>query len=280
VLCQSADSISSDKKLEKELKVSIFERRKSSVHPTDLGNKIIAQAKITLAEANVIKELASADKDQLNSALKVGAINTIGPYLFPQMVYKMRAIAPKMPLYIEENYTKKLRQKLIDGDLDAIIVALPFDEVDLVTSPLYREDFFMLLHPEHPWCSKQTIPTAALADTKLLLLGEGHCFREQILESCLSLQQVSKQQNRSTEGSSLETIRMMVASGLGSSVVPHSAAQLGRANDDLKTLPFSEPVPFRTVALVWRASFSRVNAIHTLLEALNAVQAEMKINAS
>jgi LysR family hydrogen peroxide-inducible transcriptional activator len=280
VLCQSADSISSDKKLEKELKVSIFERRKSSVHPTDLGNKIIAQAKITLAEANVIKELASADKDQLNSALKVGAINTIGPYLFPQMVYKMRAIAPKMPLYIEENYTKKLRQKLIDGDLDAIIVALPFDEVDLVTSPLYREDFFMLLHPEHPWCSKQTIPTAALADTKLLLLGEGHCFSEQILESCLSLQQVSKQQNRSTEGSSLETIRMMVASGLGSSVVPHSAAQLGRANDDLKTLPFSEPVPFRTVALVWRDSFSRVNAIHTLLEALNAVQAEMKINAS
>ena len=268
------------KKLEQELNVSIFERRKSSVHTTELGDKIIAQAKVTLAQAKLIKEIASADKDQLNSPLKVGAIHTVGPYLFPQLVHEMRALTPEMPLYIEENYTKNLRQKLIQGDLDAIIVALPFEEVDVVTRHLYSEDFLMLLHSEHPWCAKQEISASALADTKLLLLGEGHCFREQILESCQSLQQVLKQQEGTTEGSSLETIRLMVASGLGSSVIPQSAAQLGGGYNNLKTIAFSEPVPGRTVVLAWRASFPRMNAINCLLKALNTTQTSVKSNAS
>jgi LysR family hydrogen peroxide-inducible transcriptional activator len=256
------------KKLEEELKVTIFERRKSGVSPTDIGKKIIAQAKVTLQQADIIKELALVDKDQLSSPLKVGAIHTIGPYLYPKLVHRMRSSAPQMPLYIEENFTAKLREKLTRGDLDAIIIALPFDERDVVTRTLYQEDFLMLLHPEHEWSLKSEISASALSETELLLLGEGHCFRDQILESCVSLQHALNQQHKATEGSSLETIRMMVASGLGSSVVPKSAAQAIKYTDNLITIPFSKPAPGRVVALAWRASFPRTKAIDCLIEAI------------
>lgn len=266
------------KKLEGELNVTIFERAKSNVSTTDIGKKIIAQAQRTLQQAEQIKELAAYDKDQLQAPLKVGAIHTIGPYLFPQMVHQLRLSTPQMPLYIEENYTEKLREKLVQGELDAILVALPFKQVDVVTRSLYREDFLMLLHPTHPWCQKSEIAASSLAKTELLLLGEGHCFRDQILESCLSLQQALTQQHRATEGSSLETIRMMVASGLGSSVIPQRAAQSSRNNQHLVTLPFSEPVPGRTVALAWRASFPRTVAIERLLDALQAISKDGMAN--
>lgn len=267
------------KKLEQELTVVIFERHKSSVTTTDIGKKIIAQAKITLQQAQLIKELAECDKDQLSTPLKVGAIHTIGPYLFPQLVHQLRLSTPKMALYIEENYTAKLKAKLIEGELDAILVALPFDEPEIVTTPLYSEDFLMLLHPSHPWCKKSSISASSLADTELLLLGEGHCFRDQVLESCLSLAQALNQQHKAREGSSLETIRMMVASGLGSSVVPHSAANSSQRSDQLVTLPFSDPIPGRTVALAWRVSFPRTKAIDCLLAALKDIASTGKLNA-
>ena len=201
----------------------------------------------------------------------MGAIHTIGPYIFPELVHQLRLSTPKMALYIEENYTSKLKEKLLEGKLDAIIVALPFEEPDIVTTPLYWEDFLMLLHSSHAWCEKSEISTASLVDTELLLLGEGHCFRDQVLESCVSLAQAINQQHQAREGSSLETIRMMVASGLGSSVVPRCAANNGQGNDQLVTLPFSDPVPGRTVALAWRVSFPRTKAIDCLLSALKAI---------
>ena len=256
------------KKLESELNVAIFERAKNSVKVTAIGDKIISQAKLTLTQAAVIKELAEADKGQLNTPLRVGAIHTIGPYVFPDLVRKMQTSAPGMPLYIEENYTKNLQHKLLEGELDAILIALPFEIPDIVTTKLYHEDFLMLLHPDHPWCNKPQIAAASLAETELLLLGKGHCFRDQVLESCRTLQQVLAEQHQATEGSSLETIRLMVASGLGSSVIPRSAAQSAHNMDHLITLPFSEPVPGRTVALAWRASFPRRKAIDCLLQAL------------
>lgn len=256
------------KKLEEELNTAIFERSKSTVRLTDVGEKIVRQAKTVLQQTEVIKELALENKDQLNSPLKVGAIHTIGPYLFPDLVHTMRQLAPQMPLYIEENFTAKLREKLIEGVLDAIVIALPFNEPDVVTMPLYDEDFLMLLNSDHEWCDKQEIKAADLADTELLLLGEGHCFRDQVLKSCGSLQQIINQQDKTTEGSSLETIRMMVASGLGSSVVPQSAAKDSYSHERLRVKPFSQPRPGRTVALAWRASFPRTNAINCLMDAL------------
>ena len=258
------------KRLESELDVAIFERRKNGVLVTDLGHKIIEQARKALFQADRVKELAENDKDQLVSPLRVGAIHTVGPYIFPELVRQLRQSAAQMPLYIEENLTVNLRAKLLNAELDAVIVALPFDEPDVVTTPLYKEEFLMLLNQEHPWCEQKTIDAQLLTQTELLLLGEGHCFRDQILESCLSLQQALNNQHHSTEGSSLETIRMMVASGLGSSVIPATAAGQNRHNQSLVTVPFSTPVPSRTIALAWRASFPRTKAIDYLLQALKA----------
>lgn len=264
------------KKLEEELGVAIFERRKNGVVTTDIGNRIIEQARKTLSQAEIVKELADSDKNQLNSPLKVGAIHTVGPYIFPALVKQLRDIAPQMPLYIEENMTVNLRAKLLSAELDAVIVALPFSEPDVVTTPLYREDFLMLLNRSHAWSEKASIDASALSETELLLLGEGHCFRDQILDSCLSLKQALNTQQHSTEGSSIETIRMMVATGLGSSVIPASAAYYNGTNKELVTLPFSEPTPSRTIALAWRASFPRAKAVDHLLQALKTTHSEMQ----
>ena len=254
------------KKLEGELNVALFERSKSAVSPTPLGEKIIQQAIKVLSEANTLKELAEAGKDQLSSPLKVGAIFTIGPYLFPHLVPQTYQKAPQMSLFIEESYTSVLRRQLREGDLDAIIIALPFNEPDVMTRPLYDEPFVVVMPKDHKLTKLKSIQAEMLPDQDLLLLGEGHCFRDQVLELCPALSQ--QQNNRVgsvTQGSSLETLKYMVATGLGITVLPESA--VGNLDSNLiTTRPFASPAPFRTVALAWRASFPRGKAIDLLLD--------------
>ncbi|SIS42126.1 hydrogen peroxide-inducible genes activator [Neptunomonas antarctica] len=257
------------KKLEEELGVALFERSKNAVRITDVGKQVVEQARKVLQQAEAIKDLAQVGKDQLRTPLRVGAIYTIGPYLFPRLVPEVQELAPNMPLYIEENFTARLREKLRNGELDAIIIALPFDEPDVVARVLYDEPFVMLLPKQHPWCEHKTIDATNLSSIELLLLGEGHCFRDQVLESCPTLQQAIQHQNTVTEGSSLETIRMMVASGLGSSVLPMSATQGFYQSDLVVTKPFKAPQPTRTVAVAWRASFPRPKAIDVLVDAIS-----------
>ncbi|WP_313395881.1 LysR substrate-binding domain-containing protein, partial [Pseudomonas sp.] len=204
------------KKLEDELGVLIFERSKSAVRLTPVGESIVAQAQKVLEQAQGIRELAQAGKNQLTAPLKVGAIYTVGPYLFPHLIPQLHRVAPQMPLYIEENFTHVLREKLRNGELDAVIIALPFNEADVLTLPLYDEPFCALMPADHPWTAKKTIDTAMLNDKSLLLLGEGHCFRDQVLEACPTLNKGGEGSKHTTvESSSLETIRHMVASGLG-----------------------------------------------------------------
>lgn len=257
------------KKLEEELEVALFERSKSSVTLTPLGERIVAQAQKVLEEARTIKDIASFGRDQLSSPLKIGAIYTIGPYLFPHLVPHIHREAPAMPLYLEESYTAVLRRQLRDGELDAIIVALPFTESDVVTRPLFDENFVVVLPLNHRWNKLKAIDPSQLAEEELLLLGEGHCFRDQVLSQCPNLaQKYHSKMSGMLEGSSLETLKHMVATGLGITVLPESAI----SNLDLNlvaTKPFKSPVPYRTMALAWRASFPRGQAIDLLI---NAVQ--------
>jgi len=254
------------KKLEGELNIAIFERSKSAVSPTPLGEKIVQQAEKILTEARTLKELADAGTDQLNSPLKVGAIFTIGPYLFPHLVPETFQQAPEMSLFIEESYTAVLRRQLREGELDAIIIALPFNEPDVMVRALYDEPFVVVMPKDHELAQLSHIKAEMLPDQDLLLLGEGHCFRDQVLELCPALsQQQSGRLGSVTQGSSLETLKYMVATGLGITVLPESAV----GNLDSKritTRPFAGPAPFRTVALAWRASFPRGQAIDLLLD--------------
>ncbi|XKG99899.1 hydrogen peroxide-inducible genes activator [Marinobacter nauticus] len=259
------------KKLEDELGIPLFERSKSSIRVTETGQRIIEQAQRVLDQVGVIRDMAQDGKNQLNSPLKVGAIYTIGPYLFPHLLPELRRAAPEMPLYIEENYTANLRQKLRHSELDAIIVALPFDEPEVVTLPLYDEPFVVLLPADHPLTEKDQVTPEEMAKEQLLLLGPGHCFRDQVLESCPPLvEAITKRADAGrpelvTEGSSLETIRHMVASGLGITVLPLSAATAMKYQEDILAVrPFAPPVPFRTVALAWRVTFPRPKAIDVL----------------
>ncbi|WP_438765438.1 LysR substrate-binding domain-containing protein [Kushneria sp. TE3] len=263
------------KKLEEELGVALFERSKSTVQVTPLGEKIVEQASRVLEQAGAIKELANEGKDQLSSPLRVGAIHTIGPYLFPHLIPRLSEEAPQMPLYIEENLTGELRRKLRSGELDVIIVALPFAEPDVLTKSLYDEPFEVLMPAGHAWLAKKEIDREILYDEKMLMLGEGHCFRDQVLEACPTIKDHVHQPGNTliAEGGSLETIRHMVASGLGITVVPRSATgSVHYANGLLETRPFSDPAPYRTVALAWRASFPRPKAIDSITRAIKACQ--------
>lgn len=264
------------KKLEDELGVTLFERSKSSIRVTETGQLIIEQAQRVLDQVGVIRDMAQDGKNQLNSPLKVGAIYTIGPYLFPHLLPELRRAAPEMPLYIEENYTASLRRKLRQSELDAIIIALPFEEPEVLTLPIYDEPFVVLLPAGHPLTEKDELTADELAHEQLLLLGPGHCFRDQVLDSCPLLVETMSRRAGSTspalvtEGSSLETIRHMVASGLGITVLPLSATTGMQYQENLLAVrPFVAPVPFRTVALAWRVTFPRPKAIDVLSLAAN-----------
>jgi LysR family transcriptional regulator, hydrogen peroxide-inducible genes activator len=262
------------KKLEDELGVALFERTKSRVQPTPIGAQIVHQANVVLEQTATIKDMADAGKDQLSSPLAVGAIFTVGPYLLPQFIPHLQNVASKMPLYVEDGYTHTLRKKLRNGELDVIIVALPFSEPDVVTQALYDEPFVVLMPHNHPLTANTNIDPAELSDQKMLLLGEGHCFRDQVLTTCPNIHPTEDNTSNgnvrtAAEGSSLETLRHMVASGLGITVLPESAAVSNIYSSSLLTTrPFKTPAPNRTVALAWRASFPRHKAIDALRNAI------------
>ncbi len=271
------------KKLEDELNVALFERSRNQVQATPLGLKIIEQAQTVLEQANRIRELADHGKDPLGSRLSIGAIFTVGPYLFPCFIPELHRLAPSMPLYIEESYTAVLREKLRSSELDAIVIALPFTEPDVVTQSLYDEPFVVVMPGCHPLAKLDSIPQKKLAQETVLLLGEGHCFRDQVLNACpalrTSLNNADAQLQSVVEGSSLETLKHMVASQLGITVLPLSAAQILPYGDGvLAVRPFADPQPRRTVALAWRASFPRHQAIDVVSQAVRQC-APMKTDA-
>jgi|TARA_B110000977_G_scaffold201841_1_gene299180 LysR family hydrogen peroxide-inducible transcriptional activator len=257
------------KKLETELSVELFERSKNRVFITPLGEKIIAQSHLVLEEVEKIKDVASAGKDQLATPLHVGAIFTIGPYLFPHFIPNLQEFVPQMPLIVEEGFTSTLRERLRCGVLDVIIVALPFDAPDVVVQPLYSEPFVLLLPKTHPLAKQASIKSTDLDNENVLLLGEGHCFGDQVRLALPNLNKHPGKIRTESEGSSLETLRHMVASGLGITILPFSAATgSGYSDSFLTTRPFEELSLRRSTALAWRASFPRHKAIDALREAI------------
>lgn len=275
------------KKIEEELDVKLFERSANEVTVTPLGEEIVRQAQAVLEQAASIKEIAKRGKDPLSGPLKLGVIYTIGPYLLPDLVRQMITHTPQMPLVLQENFTVKLLEMLRTGEIDCAILAEPFPDTGLAVAPLYDEPFYAAVPVHHALAQRAAITSEELKQETMLLLGAGHCFRDHVLEACPEFARYASNAEgirKSFEGSSLETIKHMVAAGMGVTLVPRSsipAAALAPqvkvkgtpAQDSFITyLPFEGTPPMRRVVLVWRRSFTRYEAIATLRNAIYACE--------
>ena len=255
------------KKLETELNVVIFERSRSDVSMTEIGEKIVEQAEKVLEETARIKQLAELGKNQLKGVLKLGLIHSIGPYLLPEIIPILRKTAPDMPLEVEENLTANLEMQLKNGVIDAAIIALPFDVAGLQYKALYDEDFDVVVPSSHHWAKRKYINPSELSDEKVLLLNSGHCFSNQVTQACPQL----SRKGEILQGNSLETIRNMVASNLGITVLPCSATAERYNNPLIKVIPFAAPAPTRRIAIAWRKSFVRLEAVEKIAESIKAI---------
>ena len=282
------------KKLEDELEVRLFERSANEVTVTPLGEEIVRQAQSVLEQAANIKVIAKRGKDPLDGALRLGVIYTIAPYLLPDLVRQSILRTPQMPLMLQENFTVKLLEMLRTGEIDCAIMAEPFPDTGLAIAPLYDEPFYAAVPSQHPLAARDTVTSEALKAETMLLLGTGHCFRDHVLEVCPEFARFSSDAEgirKSFEGSSLETIKYMVAAGMGVTLVPRLSVprealaprpaprkapkNAKPAADEpiyVRYLPFEGDPPTRRVVLAWRRSFTRYEAIAALRNAVYACE--------
>ncbi len=256
------------KNLEEELGVTLFERGKRGVFLTEAGERIVEQARRALAEAERVKLVARQGRDPLKGTLRLGIIHTIAPYLLPGLVAALRRLAPEMPLDVEENITATLDRMLRAGELDAVILALPYEAPGVDVVPLYEENFEVAVPARHALAKRKSVAVEDLDAGELLLLPVGHCFRDQVLDACTEF---SRPPEPGRQGNSLETLRSMVASGLGVTVLPATALTARHASALVKSVPFSNPRPSRRVVLASRQGFHRAAALAKLAEAVRSL---------
>ncbi|MDK2124548.1 LysR substrate-binding domain-containing protein [Parachitinimonas caeni] len=258
------------KKLEDELGVTLFERSAGDVTVTPVGERIVGEAQRVLEQIQTIKQLAEQGKDPLSGPLRLGAIYTVSPYLLPYLIPLLRQRAPQMQLLLEENYTSRLAEMLKQGEIDVAVLSEPFREPGIVTQAVYDEPFVVAAPKGHPWEQANEVDTAMLSEENVLLLSSGNCFRDQVLQSCPELNREALPAGslqRTLQGSSLTTIRHMVAGGIGVTVLP--ATSVTTADKHLLSLiPFAKPEPTRRVVLAWRRNFPRREAIEAIRQAI------------
>ena len=256
------------KKIENELGVLIFERNRMGISLTTVGEKIVNQAQIVLEEVDKIKAISVVEKNTQQVEIKIGLIYSIAPYLLPSIIPLVKNSSPEIILEAEEDITTNLIKKLEEGSIDAAIIALPFVVPGIETQPLYDEPFKVLIPTKHPWNNKQKINAKELKNEKILLLDNTHCFSMQVREACPGISDKAEVQ----AGTSLETIRNMVASNLGISILPQSATANNYSNDLINILPFESPIPFRRVAMAFRRGSSKQASLVKIVKSIKSVK--------
>lgn len=239
------------KKLEQELGVALIERNPRQVTLTEVGERIVERARVVLAEADHIRGIAHQAKDPESGSLRMGLFPTLAPYLLPHVVGSIHDRFPNLELLLVEEKTEVVLQRLREGQLDVGVLALPVHGPHLHTEHLFAEDFVLAVPTAHPLAATDApVDLGVLVEENMLLLEEGHCLRDQALEVC---QLSGASERRGFRATSLETLRQMVAAGVGITLLPELAVQSPVSpSDAIRLLRFREPVPRREIAMFWR----------------------------
>jgi LysR family transcriptional regulator, hydrogen peroxide-inducible genes activator len=257
------------KKLEEFLGVKLVERQPKNVQLTEVGKQVVVRARRMLDESEEIIALAHNNRDPFAGKLKVGLIPTIGPYLLPRVMPKIRKALPNLSLMLYEHQTEPLLKRLRDGEIDLGILALPIVNEGMETRALYQEEFTVALPNSHPLATKSTIKVQDLKGHTLLLLDDGHCLRDQALEVCSRIDVREAEDFRAT---SLETLRQMVVAGLGITLLPELAVESPFGSQRGLTIKqFAKPAPSRTVGGAWRKTTTRAAAIAAVCDVMHRV---------
>ena len=259
------------KKLEDDLGVTLFERNNKAFHGTPIGEEIVARARKVIAEADAIVETAREKKAPLSGPLNVGMIPTLSPYLLPWLLPALKRACPHLQLVVHEDLTDHLLERLKAHRLDAALLALPVGEADLEAAPLFDEPFFFAAPKGHPLAKSVTVGETELKKQRLLLLTDGHCLRDQALAVC-GLDKTTQREEVDFRATSLETIRGMVAAGMGCTLLPALAVVDGAVHD-IEVRPLADRSS-RRIGLVWRRTYPKVRELelfgHVIRESLPA----------
>lgn len=263
--CVSQPTLSMQlKKLEDELGVQLFERTNKCVMTTPIGKQLAEQAKRILGEINTLKNMASNAKDPLCGDFHLGIIPTMGPYVLPGLLANLKKHLPKLNLIVYENKTENILKELHSGLLDAVILALPVEKEGLVCHELFREAFVLALPKNHDLAKKSKVHLDDIKHEELLLLEDGHCLREQVMDAC---HMMSSQEKTGFKATSLETLKHLVASGLGVTLLPEMMVQTSAKQSGHVVLKhFTKPEPSRKVAMLWRKNAARSACCEKLVE--------------
>ncbi len=254
------------RKLEESLGVALIERQPRRIALTAAGTAVVERARRMLRDADDIKSLARASQDPLGGQLKIGLIPTLGPYLLPRIAPRLKRALPKLQLLLHEHQTAPLIARVLEGELDLALLALPTDTRGLETRSLFAEAFVVAIPDRHRLAAKRRVRTADLAGEKLLLLEDGHCLRDQALDVCRK----AGTAEQDFGATSLETLRQMVAAGLGLTLLPRLAVEgpFGAARG-LAIRPFAPPSPSRLIGAAWRRSTTRGEAIAAVCDVIS-----------
>ena len=258
------------KKLESEIGVQLVERTTRNVFLTPIGQEIVKKAHTILAEAASIEDLVKTYSDPMSGRVNIGLIPTIAPYLLPHIVQPVKKTYPKLEIILHEVQTEVMLKQLGEGTLDAGILAVPLETRGIEQIILYNEPFYVAVNNEHEFAKKSKIIKEDLRGETLLLLGEGHCLRGQVLEVC---SYAMTKERKDFQDTSLETIRHMVSTGIGITLIPQTAifSKILNQNSPIKYIPFSKPAPARSVGLLFRKNSNRMTCFQNLSELIQKI---------
>jgi len=252
------------KELESLLDVELVERDTRSVRLTDVGNEVVERARTLLAQAQDLVEVARLAQKPLSGSLRLGVIPTIAPFMLPGLLPPLRAAHPDLKLYLREDQTERLLERLRAGDLDVALIALPYDTGELLTRKLFKDEFWFVARADDPLAQAKEVAVRSVREGEILLLEEGHCLREHAIAACGTRKANAESM---VEATSLTTLIQMVEGGLGVTLLPEMTLKAGLLNGTgLVARPFSSQVPARDIALATRPTSAHRHDFDLLAE--------------